>query len=210
MSIASLALLLRLQAFAAAALTLLAVGGAAAQEGRSCTLSRLSGSATLLRDATLAPAQAGDLLADRDRLRTGATAKAEVTCSDGTTVTLGAATELDLGRLSGGGGGGTLVGLLEGIARFVLPEARRPGDFEVSAPTAVASVRSTEWLMQVAEGGTAVLVMRGRVGVRGRVPGPVRELTPGEGVDVAAGAPVPAPRVWGPDRAAAALRAVSF
>lgn len=194
----------------AAGLILLCAGAAGAQEGRGCTLSRLSGSATLQREGAVLAAAPGMKLGDRDRLRTGADTKAEITCDDGTVVTLGAATDLDLGRIAGAGNGGSLLGLLEGIARFVLPENRKPGAFEVTAPTAVASVRSTEWLMQADQRGTAVFVVRGRVGVQGRVPGPIAELTPGQGVDVPPAAPVPSPRAWSAERAAAALRAVTF
>lgn len=193
-----------------AALILLGPSAAAAQDGRTCTLSRLSGPATLQRDGTVTAVGTGASLGDRDRLRTGAASKAEVTCSDGTTITLGAATDLDLGRIAGAGNTGSLLGLLEGIARFVLPENRRPSAFEVSAPTAVASVRSTEWVMQADGRGTAVLVVRGRVGVQGRAPGPIAELGPGQGVDVPPGSPAPEPRTWGAERAAAALRAVTF
>lgn len=188
----------------------LGVPAAFAQDGRTCTLSRLSGPATLQRDGAVTAAIAGSRLGDRDRLRTGTAAKAEITCSDGTVVILGAATDLDLGRIAGAGNTGTLIGLLEGIARFVLPQNRRPGSFEVTAPTAVASVRSTEWLMQADGRGTAVFVVTGRVGVQGRGSGPIAELTAGQGVDVPPGAGAPAPRTWGAERAAAALRAVTF
>lgn len=209
MSVATLAVRI-LSSALSAGLILLAAGSAGAQEGRNCTLSRLSGPATLQRDGTVVAVATGTKLSDRDRLRTGADAKAEVTCDDGAVVTLGAATDLDLGRIAGAGNAGSLLGLLEGIARFMLPENRKPGAFEVTAPTAVASVRSTEWLMQVDPRGTAVFVVRGRVGVQGRAAGPIADLNPGQGVDVPPATAASSPRAWSAERVATALRAVTF
>ena len=68
--------------------------------------------------------------------------------------------------------------------------------------TAVISVRGTEWIAEAKPDATAIVALEGQVAVRNvdpAVPGAVA-LGPGEGVTVDAGAPPPAPTVWGDAR----------
>ena len=63
----------------------------------------------------------------------------------------------------------------------------------------MASVRSTEWLVESTAKGTGVLSLAGEVTVRG-LAGGVVVLRPGEGTDVAPGAPPRPPAIWGEAR----------
>jgi ferric-dicitrate binding protein FerR (iron transport regulator) len=68
--------------------------------------------------------------------------------------------------------------------------------------TAVISARGTEWIAEAQRAATAVVALDGEVAVQNvdpAVPGQVT-LGPGEGVTVEAGAPPPAPTVWGDAR----------
>jgi ferric-dicitrate binding protein FerR (iron transport regulator) len=78
------------------------------------------------------------------------------------------------------------------------------GGFQIRTPHAIASVRGTEYAVDVAAGTTAVFVREGRVSVtEAAAPGGVT-LGPGEGVDVAPGQPL-AVRTWGVARRDALL-----
>ena len=80
----------------------------------------------------------------------------------------------------------------------------RRGGFQIRTPHAVAVVRGTVWVVDVAEGRTSVFVERGRVAVR-RPGGRPVQLAAGEGVDVAPGAEALMVKRWAPARVAALL-----
>lgn len=69
------------------------------------------------------------------------------------------------------------------------------GGFQIRTPHAIASVRGTEYAVDVVPGATAVFVREGRVSVtETSEPGGVT-LGPGQGVDVAPGQPLVV-RIW--------------
>jgi hypothetical protein len=183
---------------------------AAAQSVRSCMVSRFVGESVVIREGVYVRIEPYTRLRPNDRINTGARAKLEITCSDGIVIVVGESSMLDLGQLAERSTADVALELLEGIARFILPERRAPGRFEVTTPTAVASVRSTDWLAQLTPRGTAVFVVRGRVAVQGRAGGAPTELNPGEGVDVAPGAVAPPATRWGQARIDRTLPAVTF
>ena len=183
---------------------------AAAQSIRTCAVSRLVGEAVVIREGIYSRLEPKLRLRPSDRISTAAGAKLEITCSDGIIVVVAESSSLDIGRLSDQGTTDAALEILEGIVRFILPERRTPGRFEVTTPTAVASVRSTDWLIQMTPRGTGVLVIRGRVAVQGRVGGPTTELAPGEGVDVAPGAVAPPAARWGQARVDRVVAATTF
>ena len=59
-----------------------------------------------------------------------------------------------------------------GIARFLAP-VKSWGAFNVFGPVAVASVRSTEWIMETPKKGTNVFVIKGTVQVRAKAGGSI-------------------------------------
>lgn len=185
-------------------------GPATAQSARTCAVSRLLGESVVIREGIYSRAETSQRLRPSDRISTGAGAKLEITCSDGIVVVVGESSVLDLGRLAEQSATDAALELLEGIVRFILPERRPAGRFEVTTPTVVASVRSTDWLAQATPRGTAVFVVRGRVAVQGKAGGAPTELAPGEGVDVPPGAVAPPAIRWGQARVDRVLAAVTF
>jgi hypothetical protein len=192
---------------------LLVVGprGAEAQAAVVGTVTRIAGTPTVTTASGSAPASVGLPLHEGDRIVTGPGGRLEIVGSDGTTITVGEQTTLVLTRFlapSGGRHGNGLLDLLEGILRIRLPGTW--DRFDVQTGTAVASVRSTEWLVDANADNTSVFVFDGRVQVRGqmRTRGIAVEgvaLTPGLGTDVAANSiPVPARR-WAQPRVDAVL-----
>jgi hypothetical protein len=187
----------------AGALALLA--GPAAADQRSCEVAEVAGQAILTHDGSPSNVGVGSDLAASDVLRTGPSGRVNVACSDGTRVTIGPDTEINLGSLVGEQDENGSIGLSlhRGIARFLAP-VRTWGTFNVFGPVAVASVRSTEWIMETPKRGTNVFVLDGVVAVQGKR-GDNVHLSPAYGVDVAADGTMAEPKKWGAKRVADVL-----
>ena len=140
-----------------------------------------------------------------ERLVTGTSAQVLVAFPDGSRLTLGAnsALLLDGVRLPAGALSGW-VEILFGVVRILLRAGERPDGFEIRSRAAVASVRSTEWIVEARGPETDVFVIDGRVAVAGRTGAPVL-LNPGEGVTVREDTAPPLPNVWGAPRVQAVL-----
>jgi hypothetical protein len=185
--------------------TFLVLGGPALAQERSCQVAEVSGEASLTHAGIRAAAQVGTSIGPRDLLQTGPSGRVEVVCSDGARVTLGPETQIGLGSLVGEQADDASIGmsLHRGIARFLAP-VRTWGSFDVFGPVAVASVRSTEWIMETPEGGTNVFVRDGVVEVRS-IRGETASLSPTDGVNVAPDGTMAEPRQWGAQRVADVL-----
>lgn len=188
----------------AAGVLVLAAQPAMAQQ-RTCEVAEVAGEATLAHDGSRNAAQVGADLATSDVLQTGSSGRIDVACSDGTRVTLGPDTEINLGSLVGeqDEAGSIGMSLHRGIARFLAP-VRTWGTFNVFGPVAVASVRSTEWIMETPKLGTNVFVLDGVVAVQGKR-GDNVHLAATYGVDVAADGTMGEPKKWGAKRVADVL-----
>lgn len=189
----------------AAGMLILATGSAFAED-RTCEITSVNGTASLTHEGKRAKAEVGAQVSARDTLRTGGDGRVEIECSDQVVVTIGAETELGLGSLVGEQGPKETIAmsLHRGIARFLAP-LRTWGQFNVHGPVAVASVRSTEWVMETPKRGTNVLVLDGSVTVRAKS-GAGIILGPGHGVDVAADGTMGEGKTWGAERVEKTLK----
>ncbi len=185
--------------------TLLTLGGSALAQERSCQIAEVSGQVSLTHAGISTAAQVGANIGPRDLLLTGSFGRVEVMCSDGARVTLGPDTQIGLGSLVGEQADDASIGmsLHRGIARFLAP-VRTWGSFDVFGPVAVASVRSTEWIMETPGGGTNVFVRDGEVEVRS-IRGQAVNLPPTYGINVDAAGTMAQPRQWGALRVADVL-----
>ena len=163
--------------------------------------------ATLVGEAVVAPPgaaparklAAGAPLRQGDSVSTGRQSRLKIVLEDGSVLQLGAETTLTVTLFAGPRESrSVLLDAPRGVLR-ALVEALSPGArFEIRANTAVASVRGTDFMMEMKEGAAAVVVLEGAVVVAG--PGGFVALAPGEGTDVPLGAP-PRPVVrWGQAR----------
>jgi hypothetical protein len=101
-------------------------------------------------------------------VKTGPNSRVVLQCDDKTIITVGPDTEIALDDLVGKAGPehNVLIRLLRGIVGIVAPN-RTWNKFEVETSVAIASVRSTEWLVESSlESGTAVFVTVGSVDVQ--------------------------------------------
>lgn len=194
------------RALLAAPLAALAARTADAQSAEVGTVSRLAGAPTVVTGTGSAPATVGMAIREGDRIATGAGGRLEITGADGTVITVGEQTTVVITRFLAPRGrrrGNGLLDMIEGILRIRLPGSW--DRFDVTTGTAVASVRSTEWLVDATAANTGVFVFDGRVQVTGQPRTPSVMLNPGFGTDVAVNvAPIP-PRAWGQPRIDAAL-----
>ena len=144
---------------------------------------------------------AGDDVFVDDILRTGADSRALIDCADGLQIAIGPGTEMALRSFVTDEPGGIrmVLGLLQGITRLIGGLVEGGRSIEIDTRTAVASVRSTEWLVESTAKGTGVLSIVGEVIVRALAGGAV-VLRTGEGSDVAPGAPPKTPALWGAAR----------
>ena len=179
---------------------LLAAGGSGAAQPRVCRVETVQGEVVLIHAGGQIGVTSNMTLSINDQLRTGASGRLEIVCDDQVRFTLGAETEIGLGRLTGEKGNRSTISmsLHQGIARFVAP-VRTWGSLRIRGPVAVASVRQTEWIMEAPGGATNVFVVSGRVAVAAKHGRPV-ELAAGDGVDVAADGTMAVPRKWGAKR----------
>jgi hypothetical protein len=187
----------------------LPAGGAGAAEApTSCEVTRLVGPATLQREGTTAPLSPNVLLYERDQITTGEAARVEIRCEDGSTIVVGDRSTVALTTFvtpSAQRGWVGVLSMIEGILRVTLPSNKRWNRLETVTDTAVASARSTAWIVDARRDTTGVFVIEGRVRVIGRtVPGEVT-LAVGQGTDVRPGAAPTPPVTWGRPRVAAAM-----
>lgn len=168
-------------------------------EGRQCQITSISnGFATLIRDSETFRSPVGQLIKQGDKLAKSASARVSITCSDGGEITIGRASEVDLGNLvSAPIGEPRVFRILRGVAGFVMPKQAAP--VEVETLNAVASVRSTEWTVDVDGDTTHVFVREGLVQVTG-TSGQTAPLGSGEGVSVLADGSLGPVASWGQGR----------
>jgi ferric-dicitrate binding protein FerR (iron transport regulator) len=206
----------------AAALVLISTSSTAASHTMTnCSVSAIEGAPVRLQVAGQWSAlEQGPLPDGAEAIATGPGARAEITCEGDLVVTIGAGTEVSLDALTADGDGSdpAILQLLRGILGIDAPTPAFR-DFEVHTPLAIASTRSTSWLVEYAEvTGAAVFVRSGSVEVistTGRQP--LAVLEEGEGVTIVPGPDGLLPDAgsinvleWGPARIDGATASLGF
>jgi hypothetical protein len=180
---------------------LLATSQAALGQDRGCIAARVVGDATIQRGTATQPVRPAMPLHQGDRLVTGAGGRVEMRCPDGSSLVIGERTSVQLSVfITDDRRHNAVIEVLEGIVRALLPNGHAWERFDIVTRTAVASVRSTEWIVDAKPGTTGVFVASGGVLVSSRANQAQVFLQPGYGVDVGT---QPAPleaRLWGQAR----------
>ena len=174
-------------------------------------ISRVSGSVTIQRGAGTLPATADAPVETTDHIRTGADSRAEIVFSDNSVMTVGPESEVAIASFAPAAEEpNAILDLLSGIVRVTVNAATDWGRFEVRTATAVASVRGTDYLVELSDKGSAVFVAEGRVAVSSRVGAGTVIIREGQGVDVTAEYKPLVVKTWGAKRRDAALARVTF
>lgn len=145
------------------------------------------------------------------KIATGAETRVRIACDDDTVVIIGTETELNLENLVAAVEAGRPVAmqLIEGVIGLFVPKRDRAG-LEVRTPVAIASVRSTEFLVEWSQStAAAVFVRRGEVVVRGEH-GRRFVLGDGEGITVTAAGVPGEVKTWGQARIATSTERLGF
>jgi hypothetical protein len=161
------------------------------------------------------PLALGAEVFEGDRIHTADDAKLRLSMQDGSVLTLGAATDLNLSRFHYApeeAGRNVLLEVPRGIIRVLVSLLVAHSTFEMQSQTAVASVRGTDWIAEAMPDATAIVALDGRVGVRNVRPEIAGEvvLFPGDGTTVRAGEPPPAPTQWGAARKNSFIERTAF
>lgn len=181
---------------------------ALAAEARECAVDAVEGAdARVWADGAWSPLSPGQPLAAEAKVATGRATRVRIVCDDGIVVTVAPASEVNLESLTSPGDS-VIMQLVHGIVGLFAPERMRR--FEVRTPLAIASVRSTEWLVEhdPAEG-SAVFVRAGRVAVGARTGGRFG-LGPGEGITITPDGVPGEVKTWGQPRIARSTEALGF
>ena len=183
-------------------------GTSAADETAPCRVARKVGGATIQHNAAIVSAETGAPVAAGDRVVTAAGGRVEIGCSDGSTIVVGEQSDVSLAIFDRAGGERRRTGLLDllaGILRLHIPPDDSGGRIDVLTATAVASARSTHWIVDAKPGTTGVFVAEGSVAVSARDGRGAVLLQPGFGTDVPAGGVPTPPKRWGQQRVDSAM-----
>jgi ferric-dicitrate binding protein FerR (iron transport regulator) len=172
--------------------TLVALPALAAEAGH---VLRIVGEVEIERASGTTALGVGQPVATGDRIKTREDARVEIELEGGVRLILGPDSRLVVPEQASRAI--SVVDLLKGIVRATLPD-EGVGGFMIRGRTAVASVRSTEWIVETDETSTAVFSISGEVQVIGT--GGSVILMPGEGTDVEAGSAPTEPKEWGVER----------
>jgi hypothetical protein len=168
---------------------------------RVCIAARVAGEATIHRGSASQPVRPAMALHQGDRLVTGAGGRVEMRCPDGSSLVVGERSSVHLAIfITDTGRHNAVVEVLEGIVRALLPSGHTWERFDIVTRTAVASVRSTVWIVDAKPEATGVFVESGGVLVSSRVNQAQVFLQPGYGVDVGTQAAPLEARQWGQAR----------
>jgi ferric-dicitrate binding protein FerR (iron transport regulator) len=201
-----------LAAIGIAAFLTVAPDTAVGSEVRSCIVEGVEGgSARYWQEGIWADLRVSLALSPESKISTGQKTRVKIVCDDRIVVTIGTATEINLEQLVGSAGPRTnvILQLIKGIVGIIAPK-RTWRRFDVRTPIVIASVRSTEWLVENdPAGGSAVFVRAGEVAVS------VREsrtfaLSRGEGISISTAGIAGEIKVWGAGRIAKSTEALGF
>lgn len=190
----------------------LAAPPAAAGDVRSCAVDEISGAgARIWNQGAWSALRVSMEVPAGTKIATDPDARVRLVCGGANVITIGSATEINLEELalSSGPRRNVVLQLVQGIVGIFAPE-RAWDRFEVRTPVAIASVRSTKWLMEHDRAdGAAVFVRTGRVAVD-MAGGRQALLGPGEGVSVSASGDAGEVKTWGQARIARSMAALGF
>ena len=193
-----------LRALAMAFVVACGPASAAADEMPIGRVVQKSGFVTLTRDDRTRVVPVGAPVLAEDRVVTAADGQVEIAFRDRTVLVIGPASEVVIAEYGVDDRGNrlrALLSLLGGILRSTVAKAPDAGTFDVETRVAVASVRSTEWVIAAdRRDHAAVFVVDGVVEVVSKSEKTGVRVEAGFGTDVFAGkAPTP-PKQWGKKR----------
>lgn len=179
-----------------------AAGGSIAQT-RVAEVVAIKGTAFIISGGRTQTAALGNAIYQGDQIHAPIGSGAKLRFSDGATMSLGENSLITVHTYAQQGNNRTAIfEMLSGIFRAVVAPLSGDSIFAVRTPTAVAAIRSTDWMLATRADLTEVFVSEGSVAVRNINPAVRAEvlLAPGDGTDVRVDAAPIGPVRWGPPR----------
>lgn len=199
-------------------LSLLVAAAVQAQQTKSIgQVTAVEGKATVLRQEKFAPEPLTlqKPVFQEDVIETDRASKVRITLIDGTVISLGEQSRLELQQFAYDARQRTRSGRLAipwGFVRTIFKEMSSLSSIDLITPTAVAAIRGTDLMGEVSAEATAIVVLEGTVAISNLRPmfRSLSTLTPGMGATVRGDDPPSTPTRWSESRIEALRRATSI
>jgi len=110
----------------------------------------------------------GTKIESGDGIVTGPDARLKIQFKDGSVITLGENSKLNIDTAKFNGAKRDIAAtLLDGIVRAAVAKAGEGSNFEVSSSLVTSAARGTEWIMSIKDHTTSLLVLEGTVNAKG-------------------------------------------
>ncbi len=165
--------------------------------------SRISGTVERLTQGNRVALKVGDPVQATDHILTSADSRARLQFPDGSTVVVGPGSDLEIAAydMTSKTQPGALLRLAQGIVKAIVDTLPGNGRFQVAAPTAVAAVRGTSFIVQADKDKAGIFVIDGFVFVdTPQASGAAVTVQNNQGTDVPAGGKPSVPGPWSTER----------
>jgi hypothetical protein len=131
-------------------------------------VAKLRGQARAVRSGQNVMLAEGTEIESGDGVVTGPDARLKIRFKDGSVITLGENSKLDIDKAKFDGSKRDIAAtLLEGVVRAAVAKAGQGSSFEVSSSLVTSAARGTEWIMSIKNRTTSLLVLEGTVNAKG-------------------------------------------
>jgi hypothetical protein len=131
-------------------------------------VTKLRGQARAARGGGNVMLDVGAKIQSGDTIVTGPGARLKLQFLDGSTMTLGEASKLEIDKAAFDGGKRDIAAtLLDGIVRCAVAKAAEGSNFEVSSSLVTSAARGTEWIVSIKDHTTSLFVLEGVVNAKG-------------------------------------------
>ena len=132
-------------------------------------VTKLRGQARASRNGANVMLDVGTKIQSGDTIVTGPDARLKLQFLDGSTMTVGETSKLNIDKAAFDGGKRDIAAtLLDGIVRCAVAKAGEGSNFEVSSSLVTSAARGTEWIMSIKDHTTSLLVLEGTVNAKGK------------------------------------------
>jgi hypothetical protein len=149
-------------------LPVLGAGGAQAADSVGA-VTKLRGQARAVRGGGNVMLAEGAKIESGDGIVTGPDARMKIQFKDGSVITLGENSKLNIDTAKFDGTKRDIAAtLLDGVVRAAVAKAGAGSNFQVSSSLVTSAARGTEWIMSIKDHTTSLLVLEGTVNAKGK------------------------------------------
>lgn len=132
-------------------------------------VTKLRGQARAARGGSNVMLAEGTKIESGDGVVTGPDARLKIQFKDGSIITLGENSKLNIDQAKFDGSKRDIAAtLLDGIVRAAVAKAGAGSNFQVSSSLVTSAARGTEWIMSIKDHTTSLLVLEGTVNAKGK------------------------------------------